>query len=218
MNLSPARQRLAVIGLMLFWCLALIAYRIYLAANFLEFSLLWNLFLAVLPLFWSAALQAANARRSPLWCGFFFLLWLLFLPNAPYILTDLIHLSPRPNVPLWYILALLLSCAGTGTLLGYLSLLNVHAVVEQRFGKTAGWSVAASSLMLCGFGIYLGRFLRWNSWDAFTRPFALFHSVLSQLTDSGSHPRPLAVTLVFGIGLIIGYLAIRVIAVASRDN
>jgi uncharacterized membrane protein len=141
--------------------------------------------------------------------GVFFSLWLLFLPNAPYILTDLIHLVPlasQPDVPLWLLLAMLLSCAGTGTLLGYLSLMQIHSAVEQNFGRTAGWSVAIGSLTLCGFGIYIGRFLRWNSWDAFANPISLLKSVAGQFIDAGPHPHPAGVTLVFGMGLLIGYL------------
>jgi uncharacterized membrane protein len=216
MKVSIEKQRLAAVGMMLLWCVTLIAYRMHLAADLQAVGLLWNLFLAVVPLFMSVAFQAASARRRSLLAGVCFLLWLLFLPNAPYILTDLIHLAPRPGVPLWYVLAMLLSCAGTGALLGYLSLLNVHLVIERKFGKVVGWIVAAASLMLCGFGIYLGRFLRWNSWDAFTNPLPLLKAIIGQFVDAGPHPHPLSVTLIFGTGLIIGYLALRAIAAPGR--
>jgi uncharacterized membrane protein len=157
-------------------------------------------------------------RQRPVWAGIFFCLWLLFLPNAPYILTDLIHLAPRPHVPLWFILALLLSCAGTGAMLGYLSILDVHAVVEEKFSKTTGWAVAISSLLLCAFGIYLGRFLRWNSWDALANPLQLLRSIVRQFIDPSVHPHPLGVTVVFGLGLILGYLALRVVALPNRSQ
>lgn len=218
MALSPTRQRLAVVVLMLAWCFALIFYRMYLGAEWLAFGLLWNLFLAVLPLLWSSAFQNAIARGHRVLAGVFFVLWLLFLPNAPYILTDLIHLSPRPGVPLWYILALLLSCAGTGTLLGYFSLFDVHKVVEEQWGKRAGWFVVVSALMLCGFGIYIGRFLRWNSWNAFTHPIQLLQNVVNQFIHPGSLPNPISVTLVFGIGMIVGYLALYTMAFSMREE
>ena len=178
----------------------------------LAIGLFWNLFLASLPLLWSAAFQSATANNYRAMAVVFFGLWLLFFPNAPYLLTDMIHLKPRVDVPQWYMLALLLSCAGTGTLLGYLSLLNVHAVVESKFGKKSGWVVAIGSLMLSGFGIYLGRFLRWNSWDALTNPLGLFKSVVGQFINSWPHPHPVPVTLIFGVGLIVGYLALRAVA------
>jgi uncharacterized membrane protein len=212
MRISNEKQRLATVGLLLLWCTALIAYRLTFPQASISRGLLWNLFLATIPLVCSAAFQAASARNRSVLAGVYLFLWLLFLPNAPYILTDLIHLKVQSPVPLWYQLALFLSCAGTGTLLGYLSLLNVHSVIEQRFSKTTGWAIAVGALMLCGFGIYVGRFLRWNSWDAFTRPVQLLRSVLGQFIDPGPHPHPIAVTLVFSTGLIIGYLALRVMA------
>ena len=89
-----------------------------------------------------------------------FALWLLFLPNAPYTLTDLLHLTTAASAPAWYDLALLLSCAGTGLLLGYLSLIDVHDLVAKTFGLAMGWLLAFASLLLSGFAIYLGRFLR----------------------------------------------------------
>jgi uncharacterized membrane protein len=218
MQLSLEKQRLIAVGLLLLWCIGLIVARVHFATEasprYVKSGqgLLWNLFLAVVPLLWSMAFQASGARRQPFLMSLFFLLWLLFLPNAPYILTDLIHLAPLPGVPLWYVLAMLLSCAGTGTLLGYLSLLNVHFVIAEKFGKIAGWSVAITTLILCGFGIYLGRFLRWNSWDAFTNPLSLGKTIFEQFINAGPHPHPLPVTFIFGTGLILGYLALRAIA------
>lgn len=216
MKFSIENQRLAIIGLLLAWCSLLQAYCFYLSRDALAVGLLWNLFLAALPLLWGSAFRTAVRGRHQAIALFFFGLWLLFLPNAPYILTDLIHLGPRPNMPVWYFLAMLLSCAGTGTLLGYLSLLDVHQIVEQKFGKIAGWAVADGALLLCGFGIYLGRFLRWNSWDLLTNPTLLLRGMVVQFFDSGPFPHPLPVTLIFGVGLILGYAAIRVLTTPNR--
>lgn len=218
MKFSHSTQQLASVGLLLLWCVALVLYRIYLAADMLAVGLLWNLFLATLPLLWGAAFERALERERRILAGLYFVLWLLFLPNAPYILTDMIHLSPRPPVPLWYLLAMLLSCAGTGTLLGYLSLLDVHAVVQRKWGKTAGWLVALSALWMSGAGIYVGRFLRWNSWDALTHPLAVAQDIATQFTAAGDHPHPLAVTIVFSTGLILGYLALRVLAASLSES
>lgn len=220
MKLSKGKQQFAAIGLLLIWCTTLVFYRLHFEPDFLDIWLLWNLFLAAVPVFWSRAFRAALVRQRPVAASVFFGLWLLFLPNAPYLLTDLVHLNPRSHAgaPLWYVLAMLLSAAGTGTLLGYLSLLDVHLVVEQKFGRTTGWIVAAGSLMLCGFGIYLGRFLRWNSWDAFVHPIRLSQNVARQFIDPGPFSHPLAVTLIYGGGLIVGYLALRMIAMSMRTD
>ena len=203
---------------MLLWCFLLLAYRSHLSVHSYGESgekssrgLVWNLFLAVIPLLWSGAFQAATARKRPIFAAIFFFLWLLFLPNAPYLLTDVLHLKPGADVPLWYLLAVLLSCAGTGTLFGYFSLLTVHGIIDKKYGKRAGWTVAACSLLLCGFGIYLGRFLRLNSWDVFVHPLWLLRAIAMQFSTSGT--QPLLVTLVFGGGLIVGYLALRVFSV-----
>ena len=216
MGTSKAIQRLVGVTILLLWCVGLLSYRSYLTVHsFLSgdkssLGLVWNLFLAVVPLLWSLAFQSAYAQKRPALATAFFLLWLLFLPNAPYLFTDLIHLHSSPQVPLWYLLAVLMSCAGTGTMIGYLSLIYVHTIIEQKYGQKVGWAVAGGSLILCGFGIYLGRCLHWNSWDIFVHPFQLIRTMGGQFVNPGAQPNPLAVTLVFGIGLIIGYVVFRI--------
>ena len=192
------------------WCTALVVLRVERSGSLFYVFLVWNLFLAWIPWLAGQGFRASSRRRNSrlLRLGWF-ALWLLFLPNAPYILTDLLHLGPRPLVPLWYDLALLLSCAGTGLLLGYVSLLEVQDAVEEQLGRRAGWMVAAGSLVLSGFGIYLGRFLRWNSWEVLTDPAGLFGDIADRLFNPASHPRTYGVTLVFGIGLLLGYIALR---------
>lgn len=209
MQFSEGQQRYGAIGLCLLWCFVLIVYRTYLAFDGLTLGLLWNLFLAALPLAFSAGLRTAVARGNRIGAGLAFGLWLLFFPNAPYLLTDLIHLGPRPVVPLWFLLTIFVSCAGTGTLMGFVSLREVQVVVERVRGLRVGWAVVVGSLLLCGYGMYLGRFLRWNSWDLFTRPWALLKSMLGQFVDAGPFPHPVPVTLVFSAGLLIGYIAWR---------
>jgi uncharacterized membrane protein len=209
MAFSREKQRLLVIAALLLWPILLILWRLHLASDLLAVGLLWNLFLAFVPLCWSAAFEKAMALKRMGVAAIYFGLWLLFFPNAPYLLTDLIHLRPSPNVPLWFLMAMLLSCAGSGTLLGYFSLSNVQNTVARTWGTRIGWSVAMLSLLLCGFGIYLGRFLRWNSWDALTQPLQLMRVVAQQCMDSGQHPHPLTVTFVFGCGLLIGYVALK---------
>ncbi len=212
MKMSKPKQQLFVVGALWGWCMALLVFRNELAGHRTGLFLLWNLLLASVPLIGSAGFERAMQSRRIIGSVASFGLWLLFLPNAPYILTDLIHLSPRPGVPLWLALALLLSFAGAGTLLGYLSLATVQGAVTRRFGEVWGWLMASGSLLLCGFGIYVGRFLRWNSWDALTRPGTLFRALARQFVDAGPHPHPVPVTLIFGGGLLLGYLALRVIA------
>jgi len=210
--MSADARRWAIPGVLLLWCASLIVLRVGRSGSLVYIFLCWNLFLACIPLVAGQAFRASSRRRASaaLQIGWF-ALWLLFLPNAPYIVTDLLHLASRPPVPLWYDLVLLLSCAGTGLLLGYASLIEVQGAVEERFGRMTGWLLAAGSLFLSGFGIYLGRFRRWNSWDVLTDPTRIFHDVFDQLLNPASHPRTYAVTLIFGSGLLLGYAALRLL-------
>jgi uncharacterized membrane protein len=96
--------------------------------------------------------------------------WLLFLPNAPYIITDLWHLRARPPIPLWYDLGFYVTFAWTGCFLGLTSLRMIQGVIKSYLGRSAGWVFVMGSLCLTGIGIYLGRFLGWNSWDLILNP------------------------------------------------
>jgi len=210
--MRPETRRWGIPGALWLWCTVLLALRVARSGTPSYLFLCWNLFLAWIPWWAGQAFQTSSRRRaSAAWQLVWLALWLLFLPNAPYILTDLLHLASRPPVPLWFDLALLLSYAGTGLLLGYVSLLDVHAALEERFGQATGWIAAAGSLFLSGFGIYLGRFRRWNSWQALTEPMGILRDISDRLLDPASHPHPLTITLVFGGGLFLGYAALRLL-------
>ena len=156
-------------------CLGLLGLRVTYSHRLVYTYLAWNLFLAWLPMLCALAAYNAGKRRSRLsWlvvagCA---LAWLLFFPNAPYILTDLLHLQARADAPLWFDLVLLLAFAWTGFMLGLVSLVLMQALVRRAAGAVASWAFAVAVLGLSGFGIYLGRFLRWNSWDVFFSPGA----------------------------------------------
>jgi uncharacterized membrane protein len=211
-------KRILVMSVLLFWCVCLIAVRIDRTGSGYYRFLIFNLFLACIPLFLSTVLRIASHWRLH-WTIHLalFSLWLLFLPNAPYILTDILHLTRASQAPAWYDLALLLSCSGTGLLLGYLSLIDVQGILARRFGPACGWIFAAVSLLLSGFAIYLGRFLRWNSWDVLVNP-----SLLLGLTDALIHPwfhiRAFAVTAIFGVILTLGYVTLRTLMVHADSS
>ena len=99
-------------------------------------------------------------------------LWLLFLPNAPYIVTDFVHLSAGSHAPLWFDGVELSAFAWTGMLLGFVSLYLIHAVIRHRFGAIAGWGACFACSHSSSVGVYLGRVKRWNSWDVLTQPGA----------------------------------------------
>lgn len=167
----------------------------------------WNLFLAWIPFLLSLGVAAVHGRgglRPLLWVlgvG-----WLLFLPNAPYILTDFIHLGRVGGAPLWFDAALIGTFAATGLALGMASLLVVHHVVEARSGRVVGWAVAISSLVLSVIGVYLGRFPRFNSWDVVTDPHGLVAVVLQRLANPFGNPFSLRFGVLMSTLLLGSYL------------
>jgi len=172
--------------------------------------LLWNLALAAVPP--ALALVAERLSRSGARIAATLTLttWLGFLPNAPYLVTDLVHLRARAGVPLWYDIALLGSAALAGLAMGAVSLSRVHALVERtRWGSAGGHTCVAVASLASGFGIYLGRFARLNSWDLVLHPWAVARDALPPLVHPVDHPRAWGVTLVFGALTAASYLVTR---------
>src|SRR5581483_11753385 len=166
----------------------------------------WNLTLAWIPLVVALVVYDCYRRGA----GLLVLspaiaLWLIFLPNAPYIVTDFVHLEPR-GVPLWFDGALLSAFAQTGVLLGFVSLYLMHAVVRDRFGVPAGWLFALGALPLTSAGMYVGRFLQWNSWDVLVRPGQLLAQVAARV-DQATVVHAAGLTLLLTALLAATYLA-----------
>ncbi|MBC8081962.1 MAG: DUF1361 domain-containing protein [Hymenobacter sp.] len=219
--LPQLRQRLNLIltlGASLALSVLLIAFRVFFTHHVTFVFLLWNLFLALIPFGLSTMLGLSAGRlqaRVLLPVG---LVWLLFFPNAPYILTDLFHLERRTGVPYWYDLALILSCAWNGLMLAYASLIDMQALVARRLGWWAGWGFATVALLLSSFGIYLGRYLRFNSWDILTNPLTLFFDIVSRLLHPFAHPGTWGVTLLYGAFLVLGYATVRLLGKMGEER
>jgi uncharacterized membrane protein len=170
--------------------------------------LVWNLFLAWLPLVFALLASEKYERTSGRDWRFLSLAgaWLLFFPNAPYIFTDLTHLTTRYFGHFWVDLMLILLCAVTGLVLGFVSLYLMQSVVERMLGRAAGWLFIAAVAPLTGFGIYLGRFMRFNSWDVLFRPRQVYHGIGNWAADPLGNPISLAFPVLFGAFLFITYL------------
>lgn len=172
-------------------------------------NLVWNLVLAWVPYAASIFAAALHTLLPKQWWllpipGF---VWLLFFPNAPYIvITDFLHLEYRPPVPLWYDIGLIASYAFTGTLLAVVSLNTMHIIIKKAVGWFIGWVFAFTSLGLCGMGIYLCRFGRFNSWDLFFNPKAVLDVMADRLLDPLDNLRFISFTLMFTAILIVVYL------------
>lgn len=188
-------------------CLGLLGARIYMLRRAYFAFLVWNLLLAWIPYWLSCAMWfIARARLSRWWLLGLGLVWLLFFPNAPYLLTDFMHLKPRGRIPFWFDLAMLSAFSLHGLLLGLHSLRMVHALLEDILSPWGAWLSVAAVLFLSSFGIYLGRFLRWNSWDLLQAPNALFSDIFQRLLYPTAYPRTYGVTLVFFLLFLCCYL------------
>ena len=182
-------------------CFAVVAARIYFGGTWRYVFLLWNLFLAWIPLVTALAV-----------------VWLLFFPNAPYMVTDLLHLSAVDNVPLWYDTLLLATFAWTSFLLGFVSLYLMQTMVSRAAGAIAGWVFATGVLALSAFGVYLGRFQRWNSWDVLYRPVGLLADIADRLRHPLSHPRTLVFTGLLAVFLITTYFVLVAFAHLPQET
>lgn len=171
-NQSPTLNEWMVI-FCTFSCL-LCAVRVIITGNPTYIFLVWNLFLAVIPFGISNWLYFKRGHAIPRWKLLLLLLcWLLFIPNSFYILTDLFHLPRFGGVPRWFDLLLLLSFACNGLLLGIISLRKIELVLENRRGKRLSLLFVIGVMWLIAIGIYLGRYLRFNSWDILVNPLAI---------------------------------------------
>ena len=159
----------------------------------MRYAILWNVFLAALPLVF-ACLIAFAVKRGFRWYGqvLLWLLWIGFFPNAIYMLTDLIHLNMRqykiagafssePSV--WFALMHLVAAIAVGCGFGLLSLWLLHRVTAKK-NAALGWALAAGASGLSGIGIWLGRCLRFNTWDIWQRPLHLIQEIFAQIDRS----------------------------------
>jgi uncharacterized membrane protein len=190
-------------------CVSLLAVRSwYSGAEGYRF-LVWNLVLAWIPFLLALVLyDGYRHRRSAVGLAPVAALWLLFLPNAPYMVTDLVHLGHIPGAPLWFDGGMIASFAGTGLLLGLASVFLVHSVVRDLLGSAAGWVALLPVLGLCSLGVLVGRFGRLNSWDALVRPHRLGDLLAGPLADPSAHGRALAVALFYTAFLAVAYVVL----------
>lgn len=199
------------------FCMALTTLSYLRSANITYFFLGWNLFLAWVPVFfawvWRYRLKVKPLKK---WKSFgMFGFWLLFFPNSPYIITDLVHLNTRFNPSIWSDTLLLFSCAFAGLVVGLYSLHIVHRILEKSFSFINTWLIIIGSLILTGFGIYLGRVQRWNSWDLFINPSNLITDVFLQM----GNPQAIKMTIGFSTLLfIVYYLFTSITSYAKSDK
>jgi uncharacterized membrane protein len=170
--------------------------------------LVWNLTLAWAPYLLSLLAQAAMRGETRLrQIALPGALWLLFFPNGPYVVTDFIHLSRHsPDFDWWYVFGTIALFAWTGCFLALESLATMHRLVQRAAGALAGWLFVLASAGLCGLGIWIGRFLRWNSWDLFVAPHLIFFDLLAVAGRSTHRLQMLGLSGLFAALVLGSYL------------
>lgn len=187
---------------------AFFAFRVFYSGTKNYSNLLWNLFLAWLPYILSVIASSVYQLHPKRW-GIILLLsifWLVFFPNAPYMVTDFYHLDPRPPIPLWFDISLIAIFAFTGCFLAIASLRSIHIIIEGFVGKLTGWLFALFALSIGSLGVYLGRFGRYNSWDILLEPKSVLKEIAFNLLNPLDNLGFVGFTLMFTSILLVFYL------------
>lgn len=188
---------------------AFFAVRVLWSDMFLHRFLMWNLFLAWIPFLCAMGMATMYKRRAAAWQYIVpSVVWLLFFPNAAYLVTDLYNLTNMPPVPFWYDVGFFATLAWTGLLLAVAALQIVQRMVKQSFGAIWSWIVVLIVVGLNGVGIYLGRFLRWNSWDVITDPFGVIQDAIMPFIHPIAYRQPVAIIIVFSAMLFVFYVSV----------
>jgi len=188
-------------------CIILTILRVVLFDKYSLIFLLWNILLAIIPFFISSIILYFHKNKKLKKWIFIILgiVWLLFLPNAPYIVTDLIHIGVVRAVPVIYDAILLFISALIGLLFGMYSVSQIEEVLLSKYSKKTTSILIFLSILLASFGMYLGRFLRFNSWDLLTNPLNSSIKFFTTLSSSSYHLESLVYVLLFFSFICISY-------------
>lgn len=176
-------------------------------------SMMWNFFLAVLPLYFALLTQYFYTKKKQGLTALCFVAWFFFFPNSPYLMTDIKYIAGTGNelwlrtdmgrnINKWFLLTNIAISVFLGLLIGMISLYIIHKLVKEKWGGIAGWCLVVIVSAASSFGVYLGRFPRLNSWDVL-RPWLLFEQVVSSINEFS-----LAFTGIFFIATLFVYLGV----------
>lgn len=186
--------------------ISLLVFRIFYSGSLMYLFFVWNLFLAAIPLGITNLLIQTKGRHIR-WL--LFTAWLLFFPNALYIVTDLVHLTDRNPVPLWFDMILVFSAAINGLFMAYASLQQVELFLRAKFNEQKTTFILSGCFFLGSFGVYIGRFLRWNSWDVLLNPLGLMSELVQHIINPFQHSRTWEMTILLTVFFSIFYFTTK---------
>ena len=198
--LRPVHSHRALIVSLLL-SLLFVTFRVFYFREGLFLFLVWNLFLAAIP--YAMALWVESRRLRGRVAGL--LLCVLFLPNAPYMITDLFHLRWHGAESIWFDTLLITSFAWNGLLLFFYTLRKLEHVFMQSWHALLRFGSVFILSALSSYGIYIGRYLRFNSWDVLTKPSLLIREIGGHILHPFDHPRTWSMTVAYALFLLIAY-------------
>ncbi len=216
---DPGKRLVLLLLLTTIIASGLVILRVYLTLHMTYLFLLWNLFLAWIPFFISRYMKYSNTSQRKWYLNLLlFGTWLLFFPNAPYILTDLVHLKQRSDMPYWYDMMILLFFCFNSLFLGIASMIHMKRVINKFFRNSISHIIILLILTMTSLGVYIGRFERYNSWDVFTDPVNLFRDVYGLLLNAGEDLRFLYMFISLSILLIINYFTVMYLVLEMNQK
>jgi uncharacterized membrane protein len=205
-KLTPGQRLVVALGISALVSVGLYFFRLIYTGSVRYWFLVWNLALAWVPLFFAWGL--AKTLKSHRWMSVqgmgLTLLWLVFLPNSFYLVSDLVHLHPTGEISVLYDAVMFGLFIFNGFIYGFASLLVVHRELLRRVRPANAHSTVALVLLICSFAIYLGRYLRWNTWDVLVNPAGLLIDVSDRFVNPAAHEQTYSTTAV--MFLLLGTL------------
>lgn len=204
--LKNNQQSLIVLCLLLS-SLFLLSARVAITQTVYFVFLIWNVFLATIP--YCITMYLLEKNLSKLLIVFVFAIWLLFLTNAPYIITDLYHLKRSSHELIWLDTFVIITFALTGIVLFYESVNNMLLIINKVYNIKQERIVVLILCFLSAFGVYIGRFLRHNSWEIMSNPKPLLANIIDIITHPKPHDKAWLFTIIFGFLLSVGHFIFK---------
>ena len=202
-NLSPIIWRLALLSA---FCVTQQIVRMYWSETLSYIFLPANLILAWIPLLIARQVQFEQSISK---LTVLLLAWILFFPNSACIITDMIHLKPRNDIPFLFDTTMIFTFAFTGFITGLLSALLIYQRLKKSFSALKSKLLIVFVMFLSGYGIYMGRFLRWNSWDILLHPVRILSDTFVRVANPTEHPQTYAVSIITGTLLTLTFFILE---------